>query len=121
MRLSIVFEYLERLLPFQATFIILMLVSPYSAADSNALHIRTLASSCAICHGTHGNSVGGTPVLAGLDPNHFIRQMLAFRSDEFAFTIMHHHASGLTRQEIDQLADYFAKQPRIQASMPEPG
>src|SRR5690606_15066004 len=106
---------------FQAIFIILMLVPTYSMAASSELHTRTLASSCAACHGTHGNSVGVTPVLAGLDPAHFIKQMLAFKSGERASTVMHHHASGLTRQEIDELADYFSRQPRVQASMPEPG
>jgi sulfide dehydrogenase cytochrome subunit len=74
--------------------------------------IRVLAASCAACHGTEGNSVGGTPVLAGLDRLHFILQMQAFRSGERDSTVMHHHARGLDQMEIEQLANYFASQQR---------
>lgn len=78
------------------------------AADSSAnLHIQILAASCAACHGTNGNSVGGIPVLAGLDKSYFITRMQAFRSGERASTVMHHHAKGLTTEEIEQLALYF--------------
>lgn len=75
-------------------------------------HIRVLAASCAACHGTDGNSVGGTPVLAGLDRIHFMLQMQAFRSGERNSTVMHRHARGLEQYEIEQLADYFALQQR---------
>ncbi|HSH97664.1 MAG: cytochrome c [Methylophilaceae bacterium] len=81
-------------------------------------HIRTLAASCAACHGTNGNSVGGMPVLAGLDPTRFVVQMQAFRSGERASTVMHHHAKGLTPEEIEQLSRYFATQKRVQAVPP---
>jgi len=81
-------------------------------------HIEVLAASCAACHGTNGNSVGGTPVLAGPDPEYFIKQMHAFRAGTRASTVMHHHATGLTPEEIAELADYFARQPRVQAPKP---
>lgn len=75
-------------------------------------HIQVLSASCAACHGTNGNSVGGTPVLAGLDRAHFIAQMMAFRTGERSSTVMHRHAKGLTQEEISDLADFFAMQPR---------
>lgn len=81
-------------------------------------HLRVLAASCAACHGTNGNSVGGTPVLAGLAPNYFITQMQAFRSGTLPSTVMHRHAKGLTEAEINQLAEYFAAQPRHSATIP---
>lgn len=83
-------------------------------------HLRVLAASCAACHGTEGNSVGGTPVLAGLDRGYFVSQMQAFRSGARAATVMHRHAKGLTEAEIEQLADYFAAQPRIAVAAPKP-
>lgn len=95
----------------------LILVPATAGADS---HIRTLAGSCAACHGTNGNSVGGTPVLAGLEPGQFKRQMQAFRSGELASTVMFRHAKGLSEAEIDQLAAYFSIQPRVAASSPIP-
>lgn len=88
---------------------------PAHAADT---HTRVLAASCAACHGTNGNSVGGTPVLAGLQPAYFIREMDAFRTGARDSTVMHRHAKGLTEQEISQLADYFSRQPRVTAHLP---
>jgi cytochrome c553 len=94
-----------------------LLISVLSAADD---HTRTLAASCAACHGTNGNSLGGTPVLAGLERNHFVLQMKSFKSGERTSTVMHHHAKGLTDGEIEQLADHFAAQKRVTTSGPMP-
>jgi len=94
-------------------------VSTQPSPDTEySYHIRTLAASCAACHGTNGNSVSGTSVLAGLDRNHFILQMLAFRSGERQATVMHRHAKGLTSDEIAELASYFSMQKREQALSP---
>ena len=84
-------------------------------------HLRVLAATCAACHGTNGNSVGGTHVLAGLASDYFIKQMQAFRSGELTSTVMHRHARGLTEDEIRQLADYFSRQPRVAAIPPATG
>ena len=74
------------------------------------LHIRTLAASCAACHGTNGNAHGGNAVLAGMDKNYFITQMLTFKNGDRPATVMHRHAKGLQVDEINQLAAYFATQ-----------
>lgn len=92
---------------------------PALAGASSSGHIRTLAASCAACHGTDGNSVGGTPVLSGLDRSHFVLQMQAFRSGGRSSTVMHHHAQGLTVIETEQLADFFAVLPRRSIRQPE--
>lgn len=97
--------------------LVCMWVPALAGADT---HIRTLAASCAACHGTNGNSTGGTPVLAGLERNHFVLQMKSFRSGERSSTVMHHHAKGLTEDEIEQLADYYAAQPRTVTVAPMP-
>ena len=81
-------------------------------------HIQVLAGSCAACHGTNGNSVSGTPVLAGLDHDYFVLQMQAFRSGERSATVMQRHAKGLTTEEIEQLATYFSQQKRIPGILP---
>lgn len=104
---------------------ILLLLLPWQVqsadfSEAQLAHVQVLASSCAACHGTGGNSAGGTPVLAGLDSHYFTKQMLAFRSGDRASTVMHHHARGLTREEIDQLAAYFSLQPRRPAPQPAP-
>lgn len=100
-----------------AAFLLISLAA--QAADTGS-HVLVLAASCAACHGMNGNSVGGTPVLAGLDRSYFIRQMQSFRDGSRSSTVMHHHAQGLTPLEIEQLADYFFTQPRSQAISPLP-
>lgn len=93
---------------------------PALAEDGVSPHVQVLSASCAACHGTEGNSVGGTSVLAGLDRAHFVAQMMAFRTGERSSTVMHRHAKGLTIQEINDLADYFAMQPRQVNTLPPP-
>lgn len=73
-------------------------------------NVDLLVSSCAACHGTNGYSVGGTPKLAGLDKLHFIEQMTEFTSGERPSTVMFHHASGYTEDEIILMAEFFSKQ-----------
>jgi len=76
-------------------------------------HIRTLAASCAACHGSNGNSAGITPTIAGLEAGYFTTQMLAFKNGSRPATVMHHHAKGLNTEEINQLAVYFSLQKRV--------
>ncbi len=82
-------------------------------SQSNNQHIRTLAASCAACHGSNGNAVAGSAVLAGIDANYFSKQMLAFKDGSRPATVMHHHAKGLNVDEIDLLALYFSQQKRV--------
>jgi cytochrome c553 len=114
-----------------ATFLVLLLmtsvclptignateVSVYS--DVQNIHIRQLAASCAACHGTQGNSVaaigddGANAVLAGIAPSEFTEKMLGFKDGSRKATVMHHHAKGLTVDEINQLAVHFSQQKRV--------
>ena len=87
---------------------------------SSTPHIRTLAASCAACHGTNGNAVVGNTVLAGMDINYFITQMLAFKDGSRPATVMHHHAKGLNIDEINLLASYFSQQKRVPNIAPTP-
>ena len=86
-------------------------------------HIRTLAASCAACHGTLGNAVGnnsnpsnadeGNAVLAGIEAADFTTKLLGFRDGSRKATVMHHHAKGLSVNEINQLAVHFSQQKRL--------
>ncbi len=82
-------------------------------------HIKSIAASCAACHGTNGNSVSKNSLvttlsISNINKSTFVAKMLAFRSGERPATVMHRHAKGLTVQEIDGLAEYFSKQPSLQ-------
>jgi cytochrome subunit of sulfide dehydrogenase len=88
-------------------------------SHSNTPHIRTLAASCAACHGTNGNALGGSAILAGMDGAYFTTQMLAFKDASRPATVMHRHAKGLNVDEINLLADYFSKQKRVPSQAPQ--
>jgi len=73
-------------------------------------NVELLASSCAACHGTRGHSVGGLPSLAGMDRLYFIEQMTQFTNGERPSKVMKQLASGYSEDEIELLAEFFAKQ-----------
>ena len=85
----------------------------------SADHIRTLAASCAACHGSNGNAIAGNAILADINPAYFTKQMLAFKAGSLPATVMHHHAKGLNVDEINKLADYFSKQKRVPSQVPK--
>lgn len=78
--------------------------------ETRHVHVRSLAASCAACHGTNSSSSGNIANLSGMYSKDFILQMLAFKSGERTATVMHHHAKGLNSEEITDLAEYFSAQ-----------
>lgn len=84
---------------------------PAHAQDSPAA--RSLAATCAACHGTDGRSATKEVVaLAGLPREHIASRMRAFRDGTRPATIMHQIAKGYSDQQIDLMADYFSRRPR---------
>jgi cytochrome c553 len=72
---------------------------------------RSLAASCAACHGSEGRSVSKEVIaLAGLPKDHIVSQMKAFRDGARPATVMHQLAKGYTDAQIDLVASYFAAQ-----------
>lgn len=76
------------------------------AADPNLG--RNLAATCANCHGTDGNSAGGTPVLAGMSKAKLLGLVGEFRSGAKPATIMHQISKGYSDAQLELIADYFA-------------
>lgn len=76
-----------------------------------------LAYTCAGCHGTDGSSVGpSSPHIAGMNPEYFVDSMKAYKADERNPTIMNRIAKGYTEDQIQAMAEFFAKQkPRLSA------
>ncbi len=83
-------------------------VSPQAAA----LHLRSLAATCANCHGTDGKAPQGSAVvsLAGLPKDTIVAKMKAFKAGAVPATIMHQLSKGYSDVQIEQLAGYFAAQ-----------
>ena len=81
-------------------------------SPSQALHLRSLAATCANCHGTDGRAVdgGGNARLQGMDEQYIIDQMVAFREGKRPATVMHQLSKGYSPAQIEQIAAYFASQ-----------
>jgi cytochrome c553 len=80
------------------------------AQDSPAA--RSLAATCAACHGTDGRSVTKEVAsLAGLPRERIVSQMRAFR-DGTPATIMQQIVRGYSEEQIEVIADYFSRRPR---------
>ena len=77
-----------------------------------ALYVKSLAATCANCHGTNGKSVDGStvPSLAGLGKAYHVAQMAAFKNGTRPATVMHQLSKGYSDAQIDTLATYFAAQ-----------
>lgn len=80
------------------------------AQDSAALHMRGLAATCANCHGTDGRTTEGSaiPSLVGMPKSYMVMQMKAFKEGTRPATVMHQITKGITDQQIDSIANYFA-------------
>ena len=85
---------------------------PAAAASPEAqrLYLRSLAATCAHCHGTDGRAVEGEALirLAGLQRDYLMTQLMAFRTGDRKATIMHQITRGYSELQLEQLAAYFA-------------
>ncbi|CAN5829455.1 hypothetical protein BH11PSE8_BH11PSE8_11980 [soil metagenome] len=83
-----------------------------SAQDGNTLRARSLAATCAQCHGTAGRAIDGAavPGLAGMPAAYLSAQMKAFASGTRPASVMQQLAKGYSEAQIEQLAAYFAAQ-----------
>jgi cytochrome subunit of sulfide dehydrogenase len=89
-----------------------VLFAPAQAQDKEALYVKSLAATCANCHGTNGVAVAGSSVtsLAGLDKAYTVAQMKAFKAGTRPATVMHQLSKGYSDAQIEVLATYFAAQ-----------
>lgn len=98
-----------------ASALLLLSSWPVMAQDAtSALHQRADAATCANCHGSEGRAVPGSsvPSIAGLPRDYMVAQMKAFKDGSRPATVMHQLTKGLTDQQIESMADYFAAQKR---------
>jgi cytochrome subunit of sulfide dehydrogenase len=85
----------------------------FAASNLTPNGVRSMAATCAACHGTNGVSVGGALAgLAGLNKDYFVLQMKNFKEGKRDATLMHQISKGYSDAEINAMADYFAAQKR---------
>jgi len=96
--------------------LLLVLAAPVAALaqSPDALQVRSLAATCANCHGTDGRAAAGAgmPGLAGQPRDYLLQQLRAFRDGSRPATVMHQIAKGYSEPQLQQLASYFAAQAR---------
>jgi cytochrome subunit of sulfide dehydrogenase len=81
-------------------------------ASPQALHVRSLAATCANCHGTDGKAAPGSSVtsIAGMEKSYIAAQLKAFKAGTRPATVMHQISKGYSDAQIEVLAGYFAAQ-----------
>jgi cytochrome subunit of sulfide dehydrogenase len=92
------------LLPMAASLAVS--VTELSLAADNGQGAQ-LAATCAACHRLDGHD-RGIPSIVGLNEEHFVFAMGAFKSGERSGPIMRTVARSLSNEEIAILARYFA-------------
>jgi cytochrome c553 len=69
---------------------------------------------CAACHGANGNSRSDMmPIIAGLDPAYFKRQIEHYAAGKRPSPEMEPYAKAIQLLGLDQIAAYFAAQKRL--------
>jgi cytochrome subunit of sulfide dehydrogenase len=103
-----------KFLPIVAASLFCVANTAFAQADAGkeALYVKSLAATCANCHGTNGKAVEGSSVvsIAGLDRAYMVAQMKAFKAGTRPATIMHQLSKGYSDAQIETLATYFAAQ-----------
>jgi cytochrome c553 len=86
--------------------------APGAAAADIALGKAKAAEVCENCHGAGGNSTSQDfPKLAGQYPDYVAKALRDYKSGDRKNAIMAGFAKPLSRQDIDNLAAYYAAQP----------
>ena len=84
----------------------------FAPSNTSAKGIHSMASACAMCHGTQGKPVEGSSVaaLAGRPRDEIVQSMAQFKSGQKPATIMHQIAKGYTDDQVKAVAAFFASQ-----------
>lgn len=80
-------------------------------AQSGDTVARSLAATCAACHGTEGRGVPQAfAALAGRPKGDLVTILQGYKTGKIPATVMHQLAKGYSDQQIEIIAAYFAAQ-----------
>jgi cytochrome c553 len=82
---------------------------PACAAAPSASSGKNISGMCAACHGSNGMAVTTLyPNLAGQNYQYLLQQLKAFKGGQRNNSIMHSMTVDLSKQQMQDLAAYFA-------------
>ncbi len=82
------------------------------SAQAQVAQIKVWAAACANCHGTNGHAQPGMESLAGKDKAELAQKLLDFKAGRKPATVMHQLSKGYTDDQLQELAAFFAAQPK---------
>lgn len=90
---------------------VLLCVSGWVQAQApDSAQMRSMAATCAACHGTNGRAQPGQVSLAGVSQALLHRKLLDFKSGARPGTLMPQIAKGYSDAQLAALATYFSVQ-----------
>ena len=100
----------------------LLAITAAAANAQGAGAVPPKAEACAACHGPGGRAVVPQfPILAGQTSRYMYLQLRDFQEGRRSNELMSPMVAGMTRDEMRELSDYFAKQkPPVQAFKTDP-
>lgn len=87
-------------------------VQPSRPADSVPSSARELAAKCDRCHDTDDSSKMVVPILRAQDKHYLVMALRSYRDDKRESTTMHKMSVIYSNAIIDDIASYYASQPR---------
>ena len=95
-----------RMLLSVGTISLLAISVAHSAGDAAAGKAK--AAACAACHGANGQGVPPNPALVGRSEDDMLQAMKDYKSGKRANAVMKGLTSGLSDQDMANLAAYYA-------------
>ena len=79
--------------------------------DASSLYHRSLAATCANCHGTDGHGVinGGMPLINNLTSDQILSRLKEFKSGLREGTVMPQLAKGYSDEQLEIIAKQLGK------------
>lgn len=98
-----------------------LVAAPAAAIEGDAAAGEKKAAACAACHGPSGKgSTSDFPKLAGQRAEYTFKQLVDFKQGRRKNPIMQAQASGLSQQDMADLAAFYAEQTlEVEAADPE--